>query len=172
MFFEDAMADAIARGVVLSVGALLWVILLVRILGLRSFSKMTSFDFVTTIAMGTLVGGAARTTEIVPFVQACAAMAGLFLVQFLIAKGRDIWSPLGGLVQNEPLLLMKDGQFLEQALATSRVARGDLMAKLREANVLDMHEVRAAVLETTGDVSVLHGDRLKPTLLEGVRRPD
>jgi len=30
-------------------------------------------------------------------------------------------------------------------------------AKLREANVFNYHEVEAVVLETTGDVSVLHG---------------
>lgn len=170
MFFEATMADAIARGAILSIAALLWVILLVRIVGLRSFSKMTSFDFIMTIAMGSLVGSSARVTEIAQFVQACAAMAGLFLIQFLIAKGREIWDPFGGLVQNEPLLLMKDGQILERALKASRVARGDLMAKLRDANVEDLASVRAVVLETTGDVSVMHGDRLETTLIDGVRR--
>lgn len=170
MFFDNTMADAVARGAVLSVLALLWVILLVRIVGLRSFSKMTSFDFIMTIAMGSLVGSSARVTEIAQFVQGCAAMAGLFLIQYLIAKGREIWDPFSGVVQNEPLLLMKDGEILQRALDLSRVARGDLMAKLREANVEDMASVRAVVLETTGDVSVMHGDRLEPTLVENVRR--
>lgn len=172
MFFESAMADAVARGAILSTAALLWVILLVRIVGLRSFSKMTSFDFVMTIAMGSLVANAATSEQLRPFVNACAAMAGLFLIQFLIAKGRHWWDPFGGLVQNEPLLLMRDGKVLDKALDASRVARGDLMAKLREANVLNFESVRAAVLETTGDVTVLHGDRLEPTLIEGVRRAD
>lgn len=172
MFFESAMADAVARGAILSIAALLWVILLVRIVGLRSFSKMTSFDFIMTIAMGSLVGSSARVTEIAQFVQACAAMAGLFLIQWLIAQGRKLWDPFGGLVQNEPLLLMRNGEVLDKALDASRVARDDLMAKLREANVQDVASVRAVVLETTGDVTVLHGDRLEPTLIEGVRRVD
>ncbi len=145
-------------------------ILLVRIVGLRSFSKMTSFDFIMTIAMGSLVGSAARGEEFPAFVQACAAMGGLFLIQFAIASVRKRWSRFGDAIQNQPLLLMKDGQVIDRALETSRVARGDLLAKLREANVLDMSQVRAAILETTGDVSVLHGDRLESTLLEGVRR--
>lgn len=172
MFFDDAMTDAIARGLILAIAALLWVILLVRIVGLRSFSKMTSFDFVMTIAMGSLVANAGTSDQLRPFVNACAAMAGLFLIQFLIAKGRHWWDPFGGLVQNEPLLLMKDGEILQHALDLSRVSRGDLMAKLREANAHDLNSVRAVVLETTGDISVLHGDRLEPTLIEGVRRAD
>ena len=170
IFFEDSTIDAIARGLILAITALLWVILLVRIVGLRSFSKMTSFDFIMTIAMGSLVGSSARVTELDQFIQACAAMAGLFLIQFLIAKGREIWDPFGGLVQNEPLLLMKDGEILQDALNVSRVARGDLVAKLRANNVHDFSEVRAAVLETTGDVSVIKGDSVAPILIENVRR--
>ena len=50
------------------------------------------------------------------------------------------------------------------------MARSDLVAKLREANVLDLKQVRAVVLETTGDVSVLHGDVLDEILVENVKR--
>jgi uncharacterized membrane protein YcaP (DUF421 family) len=52
------------------------------------------------------------------------------------------------------------------------MTRSELRAKLREANVLEWSQIRAVVLETTGDVSVLHGDEggtpLDPSLLEGV----
>ena len=36
--------------------------------------------------------------------------------------------------------------------------------------MLDYGQVRAVVLETTGDVSVLHGDHLDETLIENVKR--
>lgn len=52
MFFDHSVLDALARGVVLTTTALFWIIFLVRIVGLRSFSKMTNFDFVMTVAMG------------------------------------------------------------------------------------------------------------------------
>lgn len=51
----------------------------------------------------------------------------------------------------------------------SRVARDDLLVKLREANVASLEKVQAVVLETTGDVTVLHGDALDENLLAGVR---
>jgi uncharacterized membrane protein YcaP (DUF421 family) len=143
---------------------------LVRFVGLRSFSKMTSFDFIMTIAMGSLVGSAARVTEIEQFLQACAAMAGLFLIQFVIAWIRKIWNGFGDIIQNQPLLLMRNGEIIDEALSSSRVARGDLMSKLREASVTDMSQVRAVILETTGDVSVITGDHLDPIVLEGVQR--
>ena len=53
-----------------------------------------------------------------------------------------------------------------------RVEEDDLIAKLREANVCDLSDVRAVVLETTGDITVLHGSRLQERLLNGVQRID
>ena len=49
MFFDTTLADIAARGVILSVIGLAWVTLLIRIVGLRSLSKMTNFDFVMTV---------------------------------------------------------------------------------------------------------------------------
>ncbi|WP_120717286.1 DUF421 domain-containing protein [Tsuneonella amylolytica] len=169
MLFENELADALVRGALLAVVALGWVVLLVRVVGLRSFSKMTNFDFVMTVAMGSLVASASQSSSWTAYAQSLAAMAGLFAIQFIAARLRINSKAMRGVLENEPLLLMRDGEFIASALEQSRVARGDLVAKLREANVLELKDVRAAVLETTGDVSVLHGDRLEPVLLEGVR---
>ncbi|MBL4858496.1 MAG: DUF421 domain-containing protein, partial [Erythrobacter sp.] len=73
------------------------------------------------------------------------------------------------MLQNNPVILMRDGKIIREALKTTRVPENDLVAKLREANVLDLSEVRAVVLETTGDISVLHGNKLEETLLKGVK---
>jgi len=171
MFFDIVIPDIVARGVILSAIALLWIVCLVRLVGLRSFSKMTNFDFVMTVAMGSLLAGASQATSWGAFVQALTAMAGLFAVQYTLARLRQSHRRFEKIIQNEPLLLMKDGEIFEDALVESRVSKDDLLAKLREANVLELSNVRAAVLETTGDVSVLHGDRLAGDLLEGVRSP-
>lgn len=172
MFADDPTLNSLLAGAVLAALALVWVVLLVRIVGLRSFSKMTSFDFVMTIAMGSLVGSAARSTTWTDYLQAVAAMASLFLVQWVTAKLRNSSRWASRVIQNQPVLLMRDGKVLEEALRATRVSRDSLFEKLRGANVLDMAKVRAVVLETTGDVSVLHGDRLEETILQGTTRLD
>lgn len=169
MFFDNTTYDILARGGILTAAALLWVLLLVRIVGLRSFSKMTAFDFVMTIASGSLLAGAAQASDWKGFAQAMVALAALFLVQWTIARMRQSSSTVEGVVENEPILLMVDGRFIERAMDETRVARSDIIAKLREANVMSVDEVRAVVLETTGDISVLHGESLHPALLESVR---
>lgn len=168
MFFDGPVVDALTKGFILSVFGLFWIIFLVRIVGLRSFSKMTNFDFVMTVAMGSLLAGASQSQQWTGFLQTLTAMASLFAVQYSVSRLRR-WSPrLDALVQNTPVLLVKDGFILHDALRATRVAEEDVIAKLREANALDLASVRAVVLETTGNISVLHGDHVDEALFKGV----
>lgn len=172
MFTAEPMLDVLLRGLVLTALAMVWVVVLVRVNGLRSFSKMTNFDFVMTVAVGSLLAGASQSTNWTAFAQTLSAMAALFLVQYLAARLRKASSTFASLMQNRPVVLMRDGRIIEEALAETRVAKDDLIAKLREANALDFSKVRAVILETTGDVSVLHGEACAEEILQGTTRVD
>jgi len=116
-----------------------------------------------------LLAGAAQSTQWSGFAQAMVALAALFVVQWSVARLRKSSSMVEQAIQNEPILLMVDGRFCDRAMDETRVARSDIVAKLRESNTMHFDEVRAVVLETTGDISVMHGESLDPAILEGVR---
>ncbi len=160
----------VLRGLILTSVAVLWTVLLVRIVGLRAFSKMTAFDFVATIATGSLIAQAGTRADWSEFFQAMAAIAGVFLIQWLLATARQHSKSLADLMSNSPVLLMENGKFLDEALAQSRVTRSSVIEKLRAANVSDIGKVHAVVLETTGDISVIHGEGFDQSLIAGVRR--
>ncbi|WP_420409675.1 DUF421 domain-containing protein [Hoeflea sp.] len=170
MIFGTEPHDTIATAITLSFVALLWVIVVVRLIGLRTFSKMTAFDFVVTVATGSLLAGASQAKVWPAFWQTILAIGILLGLQYVTARLRKASKAFDRVVQNSPVLLMRDGEILHPALASTRVAEEDLIAKLREANVLDLSEVRAAVLETTGNISVLHGQHMDPRLLQNVTR--
>lgn len=170
MIVQNEAMDLVLRGLLLSTVAVCWVVAVVRVIGLRSFSKMTAFDFVITVAIGSLLAGASQATSWGAFFQATLAMATLLSVQLCVALLRRWFPRFDTLVQNEPVLLMANGEIFTPALHATRVAEDDLIAKLREANVRDLSDVRAVVLETTGDISVLHGPSLNENLLQGVHR--
>lgn len=167
MFVDPPVLDAAMRGLVLVTAALVWLLVLVRVNGLRSFSKMTNLDFAMTVAVGSLLAGAGQASDLAAWVQATAAMLALFVVQFALAWARRRSDRVEELLGNTPAVLMKDGVIDEASMRRRRVTTGDLTAKLREANVLELAKVRAVVLEATGDISVLHGDQLEPALLDG-----
>jgi len=162
----------LVRGIVLTTGAVLWTIVLVRIVGLRAFSKMTAFDFVTTIATGSLIATAGTRSEFSEYLQVLAAIAGVFLVQWLLSTARLKSKAAQKLVHNKPVLIMENGQFLEAAMHATRVSRDSVLEKLRSADVARQEDVRAVVLETTGDVSVMQKENFDEQLLEGVQRID
>ncbi|MEE4200868.1 DUF421 domain-containing protein [Erythrobacter sp.] len=170
IFVEPPIADALLRGVILAILALAWLNLLIRVNGLRTLSKMTNFDFVTTVAFGSLLAGAGQASDLSAFVQVLAAMLGLIIAQATTASLRRRSEIFDDVVGNQPCLIMRDGEFNDEGLKANNIRREDMIAKLREANVLDLSRVRAAILETTGDVSVLHGEgQLDDILLQDVR---
>jgi uncharacterized membrane protein YcaP (DUF421 family) len=171
---DSVLSDLGASGpelVAAALGALaiyLVVIVATRIAGVRSFSKMSAFDFAMTVAIGSLIASVAAGQA--SLVTVTIGVAVLYLAQFVVAKLRER-GLLRGAVDNSPLLLMDAGRVLHDNLAVARVTLEDLHGKLREANVLAYSEVHAVVIETTGDISVLHGGgELDPDLLRGVRR--
>lgn len=170
MIFENIPYPAFWRGLILATLALGWIIGLVRIIGLRSFSKMTSFDFVITVALGSLLAGAAQVTQWDSYVQTLTAITALMALQFVLAYVRQRSGFIEEMLGNTPVILMENGNVSAAALSATRVSRSDLEAKLREANAIDPDIPKTVVLEATGDISVLHGDALDQDLLKGVRR--
>ncbi|MGB7395128.1 MAG: YetF domain-containing protein [Pricia sp.] len=133
----------------------LYIMFITRVAGKRTFAKMTSFDFAVTIAMGSILADAVNkpVANLMPAFISLALLAGL---QVLFSKLLSSSDSIEKLATNTPILLMKDGEIFEDNLKKALVSRADLLGKLREANVLQMSEVKAVVFETTGDVSVLH----------------
>ncbi len=51
---------------------------------------------------------------------------------------------------------MNGDKVMEENMQQAKVTHDDLHAKLREANVTQLSQVKAVVMEATGDISVLH----------------
>ena len=147
-------------------------IVLARIFGLRSFSKMSGFDFVVTIALGSMVANTILTKN-PPLLIAVVSFVTLFTLQMITAKFRYKPAKISKHIDNSPLLLMKGSEILEENMEQASVSHGELYSKLRKEGVTKLSHVKAAVLETTGDVSVLvHTDpthQMDTVLLSGVQ---
>ena len=143
----------------------------VRISGLRSFAKMTSIDFASTLAIGSIMASTVLSAS--PSVlKGAMAIAFILLFQTIFARLTLKFNWFDALVSNKPLLLMKGQKIFYENLHSTNLSEEDLMAKLREANVIDLTEVKAVILETTGDVSVLHGEsdkKIDELLLKDIR---
>lgn len=155
-----------------AIGIYIAIIIFTRIAGKRSFSKMSSFDFAMTVALGSMIA----TTVLSKSVSLWNGIMGLAIIyslQLLVAIFRR-FKLVRDMVDNAPLLLMDGQNIIHENLKKSRVTEEDLRSKLREANVIRLKEVRAVVFEATGDISVLHtGDmdeELEDWLIKDVKK--
>ncbi|SNR74675.1 Protein of unknown function [Maribacter sedimenticola] len=146
-----------------AIGIYLAIIILTRISGKRSFSKMSSFDFAMTVAVGSIVATTILSSS-VKLIEGIIGLIAIYGLQISIALARRKKS-IQELVDNSPLLLMDGEKIIDANLLKARVTEGDLRSKLREANVTDLQQIKAVVFETTGDISVLHKKDDKPLSL-------
>src|SRR5690554_1818913 len=103
------------------------VIILTRWGGLRSFSKLSAFDFALTVAIGSLISSALVTKD-PPLMQALVGLASIFVLQTLTVGLRRRFN-LSRLIDNEPILLVHDGEVLEDNLRSAMLTPDDLRSK-------------------------------------------
>lgn len=166
----ESAADV--TGVVISVFLFTTILVLfTRIAGLRTFSKMSSFDFAITVAFGSLLATTVVSEKPHVF-QATVALAALFALQFMISWTKSRSRVFSKLVNNEPIVLMTNRGFVHDNLRKARVTEDEIRDKLRSSNVLQFSEVKAVIFETTGEISILHGSSdliLDPEVVANVR---
>ena len=148
-------SESLVAIIITAVGIYIALVILTRISGKRSFSKLSSFDFAMTVAIGSVMA-TVMVSKSVSLLDGIVGLVAIYAIQMLVAFARRMKS-IQKLMDNKPTLLMKDGEIIEGSLKKCKVTASDLKAKLREANVIQLSEVKAVVFESTGDISVLHG---------------
>ncbi|WP_179344990.1 DUF421 domain-containing protein [Winogradskyella ursingii] len=136
------------------------VIVITRIFGLRTFAKMSSFDFASTIAVGSILASIILNNDysLLKGGIALATIIGFQTLFSYLVRRSDFFQKL---FTNKPQLIMWNGEIQYENLKKCNVGKDDLIAKLREANVHSFNEVKAVIFESTGDVSVIHNSENK-----------
>lgn len=142
------------------------VIVYTRITGLRSFAKLSAFDFAATIAIGSMMASMALLDS-VSMLRGGLALGVLYVLQTLVARARRSSSRVERALDNRPLVLMHRGRLLEDNMRKGRVTAHELRGELRRAGICHRDQIRLVLLETTGDISVLT-EEPEPWLLQDV----
>lgn len=154
MYFDNVFG--LVRVVLVGAPAYVALILLLRISGKRTLSKMNAFDLVVTVAIGSTFATLILSEDVAlaEGVTAFALLVGLqFAVTWLSVRSETV----ARMVKAEPSLLYHRGEFLERALRRERVNRSELMQAMRDGGYASEQDVESVVLETDGSFSVLSG---------------
>ena len=142
--------EFIIRGLVVYV----FLIGILRATGKRQIGQMSPFDLVLLMVLSNAVQNSMNGGD-------NSVLAGVILSVTLVAAnwvtGRATVSNkgFGKIIQGEPRVLVHDGVLNLKAMSEENISRKDLMLSVREAGLADLLEVRSAILEVNGSISVI-----------------
>lgn len=146
--WESALHVAIC-----SVLAFFVAFLFIRISGKRTLAKLTAFDFVVTVTLGSTLSSMILAKT--PLVDGAIALAIIIALQFVLAYVAMKSKPMEKLINSRPTLLFYEGHFLEEQMAKDVVTKEEVYAAVREFRLLNIEDVKAVVMELNGELTVI-----------------
>ncbi|NML63586.1 DUF421 domain-containing protein [Hymenobacter sp. RP-2-7] len=146
--------ESLVRTLIISVLAYAGLILMLRISGKRTLSKMNAFDLIVTVALGSTLA-TVLLSKSVALADGLLAFALLIGFQYGITWLSVRSQAVSGLVKASPTLLVYQGQFLHAAMRAERVTEGEVLASLRERGIGTLAEAAAVILENDGTLNAL-----------------
>jgi uncharacterized membrane protein YcaP (DUF421 family) len=132
----------------------LFIFLITRIAGRRELSSMQPFDLILLVVIGDLVQqGITQSDESVTgtlIVISTITLLSVFVSWISFRSGR-----LRLITEGESIILVEDGEPIERNLRRERLTRGDLEEEARRQQVSSLGDIRWAILERDGSISVI-----------------
>ncbi len=146
--------------------AIIYIIVLIgiRLTGKREVGQMTPFDLVLLVLIANAVQNAMvgpDTSVTGGLVAAGTLLMANALVSYLVWRYKKVRK----LVEGTPTLLIHSGKIIKRNLAKEKVPTEALHQALREHGIEKIEEVKLAVLEIDGSISVLKNDEM-PTAVK------
>lgn len=142
--------DLVIRALVIS----LIVYLVTRAVGKRELSTLEPFDLILLVVIGDLVQQGVTQSDysvtgaIIVICTVALVSVGISALNYHVPR-------LRGTLEGEPIVLVEDGNLLERNMRRERITREDIEAEGRQQQVESVEDMRWAVLETNGSISVI-----------------
>lgn len=148
----------IGRTALVGVLAYVSLVLVLRISGKRTLSKLNAFDLVVTVALGSCLATILLSKD-TSLLQGIAGYLVLVGMQFVVAWSSARSKRANQFVSASPTLVFYEGEPLRDTLREERLTEDAVHSAIRTAGIVDTRSVAAVVLESDGTLSVLPGDR-------------
>ncbi|MGV8931970.1 MAG: DUF421 domain-containing protein [Luteimonas sp.] len=152
-------------------------LVVVRALGKRGQQNLSPMQQMLMIALGSAAGDVMLYPE-VSIGSAATVLVGVTLLTIGIDKAATRFPPVRDYLESHPTILMRDGKIDLDAMRQERTTRRELYANLRQQGAVSLSQVELAILEVTGEITVILNDS-KPShrdlveyLWEGATAPE
>jgi len=142
--------DIVARATVIFV--VIFVVL--RVIGRRELGNLEPFDLILLVVMGDLVQQGVTQSDY-SVTGAIIAILTISVLTVFVSYLGFRFRRLRPLLEGEPIILLADGRPIERNMRRERITLDDLAAEARLQNLESLDDVRLAVLEASGQISII-----------------
>lgn len=152
MFF--AGWESIGRIVLLAACTYIGLVAALRLLGEQALAKMSAYDLIITIALGSIVASIPLSKD-VTLADGAAVLATYLGLQALTRWGTQRWFEVERAVKTRPRVVLWEGELVPRQVRLAQVTDAEIRSAARMAGYASLNELLAVVLENDGSWSVV-----------------
>jgi uncharacterized membrane protein YcaP (DUF421 family) len=144
--------------VILRAAAAYWILLIaVRLIGRRTVSMMAPFDLIMLFLFaGSMLPSVLGEDH--SLVAAYTAVCTLGMMHLLASWLKTRSATIGRLIDGTPVVIFEHGGWHEGRMRAMRIERQDVMTAARQRGLERLEQVRYAVVERDGKVSIIENN--------------
>lgn len=127
---------------------------MIRMSGKRTMGQFTSFDMLLVVLLGNAVQNAllGKDTSVGGGMLLAATLISLnWVVGYFSARSEKVEA----LMEGTPVMLARDGQVYRDVLRKELISSADFEKALREQGCIELDDIKLAVLETNGHITIV-----------------
>ncbi len=144
-----------------------FIIVCMRLMGKRQLGELQPTELVITILLSEIASIPIEDNG-VPLINSIFVV--LFLVSLEIINSAVCLksAKLRSVIEGNPVIVIRDGVVQQEKLRQLRFSSEDLLEQLRQKDVFDINDVKFAIVETNGQLSVMLKDSKQPITQESL----
>jgi uncharacterized membrane protein YcaP (DUF421 family) len=156
--------------IIRSASVYLFMIIALRIFGKKELSQLNTADVILILLISNSVQNAMVGSD-TSLWGGLAAAAVLFIINFSLKKLMYKFPKFSDFMQEKPEILIHNGTLDFKSLSKLNITSDELREAMREHGVEDFSEVKLAMLEIDGNISIISGEKnLRQTHYKRLKR--
>lgn len=155
--------------VLLSLGAVVYLFVISKILGKKQIAQLDFIDYVLGISVGSIAAEMATDTTDKPWYYYIIAMTIFFLINALIIFLERKGVIMKHFFKGRPNMVIYEGKIDFKQLKKSKLDMNELISLARDKGYFDLNEIAYAIFETSGTLSIMPKSQYKPPVAEDMK---
>ncbi|SDY53729.1 DUF421 domain-containing protein [Citreimonas salinaria] len=135
----------------------LYALIFARFVGKRSVGQVSPFEFIMIIVISSAAGDPMFYAH-VPLLYGVVVLTVVMLLHRGMSALTDKSERGEDLLEGEPILVIEEGNLIDQAIGRGTISKRELMSQLRQQGIGDVGEVEKAFFEPNGKFSIFQAD--------------